>query len=323
LNTEILPVDKWNPDERVLDYAAGILKEGGLVAFPTETVYGLGANALDAGAVLKIFDAKGRPADNPLIVHVSSREQARDVAIVEDRAEALMERFWPGPLTLVLPAKAGVPKEVTAGLETLAVRMPDHPVALGLIERAGLPLAAPSANKSGRPSPTTAQTVYDDLAGKIPLILDAGPTEVGMESTVCAIEKESLRIYRPGGCPPEELGKFAEKIVFDTEGDLSKTSPGLRYRHYAPQVPLVLYDPEDRKPSFLEKGRIGYIGMNVPPFSALRVIRFDSPAHFGRGFFAALREMEKEVDLIVVELPPAEGIGYALRDRIKRAAGGY
>ncbi|MFP4481571.1 MAG: L-threonylcarbamoyladenylate synthase, partial [Thermovirgaceae bacterium] len=174
MNTRIVPVDKWNPDEKILEYAAGILRDGGLVAFPTETVYGLGANALDGRAVSGIFSAKRRPGDNPLIVHVWSKHQAFEIAEVETDAELLMERFWPGPLTLVLPAKNIVPKEVTAGLDTVAVRMPDHPVALGLLERAGLPVAAPSANRSGRPSPTSAQAVYDDLAGEIPLILDAG-----------------------------------------------------------------------------------------------------------------------------------------------------
>lgn len=326
MNTRIVPVDKWNPDERVLECAAGILRDGGVVAFPTETVYGLGANALDGKAVEGVFRAKGRPADNPLIVHVCERSQVFDVAKVDPQAEAFMEMFWPGPLTLVLPARDLVPEEVTAGLDTVAVRMPDHPVALGLIERTGLPLAAPSANRSGRPSPTCARDVYDDLAGEIPLILDAGPTELGMESTVAAIEGDALRLLRPGGCPPEDLSKIASKIVFETEEPSLKASPGTRHRHYAPRVPVLLLDAVREKAphrSSCKTGgqRRGYIGMAPPPFSPWRQIRFDSPVHFGRGFFAALRELEKDVDVIIIEMPQAEGIGFALRDRIQRAAG--
>ncbi len=325
MNTRIVPVDKWNPDEKVLDEAAGILRDGGLVAFPTETVYGLGANALDGKAVSGIFFAKGRPQDNPLIVHVWARHQAFEVAEVAPKAEALMERFWPGPLTLVLPARNIVPKEVTAGLDTVAVRMPDHPVALGLIERAGLPVAAPSANRSGRPSPTSAQAVFDDLSGEIPLILDSGPTELGMESTVVAFEDEDLHILRPGGCPPEALKALVEKVTFDGKTGSMKSSPGTRHRHYAPRVSLVLLDSGKSKSECHhpegDKGRTGYIGMTPPPFDPFREIRFDSLAHFARGFFAALRELEMEVDVIFVEMPPAEGIGFALRDRIRRAAG--
>lgn len=325
MNTEILPVDKWNPDEKVLEYAAGILKDGGLVAFPTETVYGLGGNALDGQAVSKIFSAKGRPADNPLIVHVFSKSQVLEVAEIDPKAEAFMDGFWPGPLTLVLPAKVAVPKEVTAGLDTVAVRMPNHPVALGLIERTGLPVAAPSANRSGRPSPTSAQAVYDDLSGKIPLILDAGGTELGMESTVVALEDDDLRVLRPGGCAPEALEAMAAKIIFETETPSLKSSPGTRHRHYAPRVPLVLLDSGKSKNECQvpegNKGRTGYIGMTQPPFDPFMEIRFDSLAHFARGFFAALRELEMEVDVIFVEMPPAEGIGFALRDRIRRAAG--
>jgi len=325
VNTRIVPVDKWNPDEKVLDEAAGILRDGGLVAFPTETVYGLGANALDGKAVAGIFSAKGRPEDNPLIVHVWARHQAFDVAEVTPKAEALMERFWPGPLTLVLPARKIVPKEVTAGLDTVAVRMPDHPVALGLIERAGLPVAAPSANRSGRPSPTSAHAVFDDLAGVIPLILDSGPTEIGMESTVVAFEDEDLHVLRPGGCPPEALKTLVERVTFDGKTGFLKSSPGTRHRHYAPLVPLVLLDSEKNKRECPipegNKGRTGYIGMRQPPFDPFREIRFDSLPHFARGFFAALRELEREVDVIYVEMPPAQGVGFALRDRIRRAAG--
>ncbi|MGC9490793.1 MAG: L-threonylcarbamoyladenylate synthase [Thermovirgaceae bacterium] len=324
MNTRIVSVDKWNPDEKILDEAAGILREGGLVAFPTETVYGLGANALDGEAVSGIFFAKGRPPDNPLIVHVWARHQVFEIAEVAPKAEVLMERFWPGPLTLVMPARDIVPKEVTAGLDTVAVRMPDHPVALGLIERAGIPVAAPSANRSGRPSPTSAQAVFDDLSSVIPLILDSGPTELGVESTVVTLGEEGLHILRPGGCPPEALKAVVKRVTFDGDIGSLKSSPGTRHRHYAPRVPLLLEPDETGKPHdiFTEgTGRLGYIGMNPPSFAPFRQIRFHSPAHFARGFFAALRELEKEVDLIVIEVPPAEGIGYALRDRIRRAAG--
>ncbi|HOM97712.1 MAG TPA: L-threonylcarbamoyladenylate synthase, partial [Acetomicrobium sp.] len=206
-------VDKWNPDVEVIKLAAEKIRERGLVAFPTETVYGLGANALDEEAVRKIFLAKGRPQDNPLIVHVASLEAAQRIAYCSQRALNLMKAFWPGPLTLVMKSKEIVPKITSGGLDTVAIRMPSHPVALALIEKSGIPIAAPSANTSGRPSPTNAEAVYDDLGDKIDVILDSGPTDVGVESTVIDVTGERVVLLRPGGLPVEALESFGERVI--------------------------------------------------------------------------------------------------------------
>lgn len=237
----ILTVDRWNPDPSAIKRAASVLTDGGLVAFPTETVYGLGADALLGEAVAKIFAAKGRPADNPLIVHVVSPEDVDRIAFVDEQAARLMKLFWPGPLTLVLVAKEGVPSITRAGLSTVAVRMPSHPVALALIEEARCPVAAPSANRSGRPSPTNAQTVVDDLNGAVDVVIDAGPTDVGVESTVVDVTGPALVLLRPGGLPVEEL-IAVEDVVLPQGEEIKRRSPGTRHRHYAPSVPLVLWE---------------------------------------------------------------------------------
>src|SRR5690554_2483728 len=226
--------------------AARLLRAGECVAFPTETVYGLGANALDAKAVEAIFVAKGRPQDNPLIVHCASEVQVRE--LVEEiplDAVKLMERFWPGPLTLVLPRSSRIPPVVSAGLETLAVRIPSHPLALELIERAELPLAAPSANLSGRPSPTTAQHVYTDLKGRIAAVVDGGETGWGVESTVVDCTSQPFRLLRPGGVTLEELNSICHVqvdpgVYGGLEPGIQPRSPGMKYRHYAPNAKVIL-----------------------------------------------------------------------------------
>ncbi|MGE5554121.1 MAG: L-threonylcarbamoyladenylate synthase [Betaproteobacteria bacterium] len=246
--TKVVRVDPDHPAPAALAEAGKVLRQGGLVAFPTETVYGLGANALDPAAVGKIFIAKGRPADNPLIVHVAERESLAElVADVPEVGRALMDQFWPGPLTLVLPKSAQVPGGVTAGLPTVAVRMPDHEVALGLIAAAGVPVAAPSANRSGRPSPTTAAHVWEDLQGRVELILDGGPTGVGVESTVVDVTGSVPALLRPGGVGLEELRRVAGEVAVDPalsgKGVEHPRSPGMKYKHYAPQAPLMLIEP--------------------------------------------------------------------------------
>ena len=229
------------PTQENLQLAAAIFRSGGLVGMPTETVYGLGANALDENAALAIFAAKGRPADNPLIVHISALDQLKDiVSEVPECARKLMDAFWPGPLTLIMPKHERIPLAVTAGLSTVAVRFPVHPVAREMIDLAGLPIAAPSANLSGRPSPTTAQHVLDDLNGRIPLIIDGGPCQVGLESTVVDTTRERAVLLRPGGVTREMLqdalgeevllGKGVMEPLKDGEKALS---PGLLHKHYA------------------------------------------------------------------------------------------
>ncbi|MDR1733142.1 MAG: threonylcarbamoyl-AMP synthase [Synergistaceae bacterium] len=319
MKTERLAVNRWNPEAPVIRRGAGMLREGRLVAFPTETVYGLGANGLDPEAVKKIFLAKGRPSDNPLILHLRDPEEARTLARVDDRARSMMRAFWPGPLTLVLPSLPVVPREVTAGLDTVALRMPDHPVALALIEAAGFPLAAPSANRSGRPSPTDADAVMADLAGCVDLVLDAGAVDVGVESTVLDLTEEKAVLLRPGGLSLEEIADFLGEKPGGADSHSARRSPGMRYRHYAPFVPLRIWEGGEL-PEGLHSSA-GFIGMNVPDFPFAKVIVFDSVENFARGVFASFRRLEAEkVSLIVVQWPEARGVGLALRDRLRRAA---
>lgn len=241
MNTQLLQIN-----DASLSLASDLLAKGELVAFPTETVYGLGANALDEEAVRSIFAAKGRPADNPLIVHIWNRAQLQELCEVSTEAEKLMDAFWPGPLTITLPKKEKVPSVVTAGLPTVAVRMPSHPAAAALLQACNLPIAAPSANRSGKPSPTTAQHVLQDMEGRIPLILDGGSCDVGVESTVVGWQDGKLCIYRPGGITEEMLRKvvgevtLAGSILRPLEQGEKVLSPGMKYRHYAPEGQVTL-----------------------------------------------------------------------------------
>lgn len=317
----IVEIDRWNPDKQGIKLAVSILESGGLVAFPTETVYGLGANGLDGRAVSAIFEAKGRPSDNPLILHFGNPRDVSKVALVDDRARNIMERFWPGPLTLVLPARDNVPKEVTAGLNTVGVRMPSHPVALALLQACSFPVAAPSANASGRPSPTDAGTVALDLGEKVDMILDGGATDLGLESTVLDITGPKPILLRPGGFPVEALAELLGPISLP-RGELElKRSPGTRYRHYAPTLPMRLQ--LDGEPFPVKEGeRWAFVGIAEPPIRADRSILFADLASYGRGLFAAMRELEKlPVDVIIAQWPAESGIGLAIRDRLMRAAG--
>jgi L-threonylcarbamoyladenylate synthase len=330
------------PTEEAIAEAAAVLRGGGLVAFPTETVYGLGANALDAAAVSGIFAAKGRPADNPLIVHIASPEAAEPLAYADARAKALMAAFWPGPLTLLLPKKPVIPPETNAGLPSVALRIPSHPVALSLLRACGVPVAAPSANRSGRPSPTLAAHVLDDLNGRVPIILDGGACEVGLESTVLDLTGETPAIVRPGGVTREMLATFLPDVrVADSvmrplrEGEVA-VSPGMMYRHYAPkgQLTLVRGEPEAvagacarlyheaeaagqsaRILAFSEHmGR--YAGLKAQPIGSL-----GKPETIARALFAALRRMDDEgVEVILCEAVATEGIGLAIMNRMCRAA---
>lgn len=318
----VLTVDRWNPDPSAIRRAASVLADGGLVAFPTETVYGLGGNALSSEAVAKIFAAKGRPADNPLIVHVASPKDVGKIAFVDERAARLMDLFWPGPLTLVLVAKEGVPSITRAGLSTVAVRMPSHPVALALIERARCPVAAPSANRSGRPSPTTAQAVVDDLDGAVDVVIDAGPTDIGVESTVVDATGPVLVLLRPGGLPVEEV-IAVESVALPRGEEIKKRSPGTRHRHYAPSILLVLWGEDEGvwKELVSQNAAVGYVGIRKPPVNVAVEVCFEGVESYARGLFSALRYLEKRhVDIIVADWPEEKGLGLALRDRLRRAS---
>ncbi len=247
METEILTVDELKPQPELIRHAADIIKRGGLVAFPTETVYGLGGNALDPSAAEKIYAAKGRPSDNPLIVHISDTDELP--ALVSDIPEAarlLMDRYWPGPMTLILPKSDLVPAQTTGGLDTVAVRMPSHPVAAALIRASGVPIAAPSANRSGRPSPTQASHVRDDLGGRIDLILDGGHVGIGVESTIIDVTGPVPVLLRPGFISLKMLEELLGTVSVDTasigpmDPDAHPKAPGMKYRHYAPLADMTL-----------------------------------------------------------------------------------
>ncbi|HEY3083341.1 MAG TPA: L-threonylcarbamoyladenylate synthase [Chloroflexota bacterium] len=329
------------PTDEAIREAAEVIRAGGLVAFPTETVYGLGANALDDAAVRRVFAAKQRPADDPLIVHLAS---AADVGSVAAEAPAglaeLADRFWPGPLTLVLPRGPAVPKSVTAGGETVAVRVPSHPVARRLIEAAGRPIAAPSANRFARPSPTTAEHVLEDLDGRIDLVLDDGPTPLGVESTVLDLTTEPPRILRPGGVTAEQLrAVLGDRLSASPVPAADHRSPGTAVRHYSPRARLDLFDGPSagaavarRAAELAGRGqRVGALAFDGDPLAAalppgVLVEPLGSEAALeeaARRLYAALRALDASgVEAIVARMPGPGGLGLALRDRLRRAASG-
>jgi len=322
----ILKVDKWNPDAGIIREGASILRRGGLVAFPTETIYGLGANGLCSEAARKIFLAKERPADNPLILHLTDAKEAEALAEVDERAAKVMADFWPGPLTIVLRAKPGIPAEVTAGLSTVALRVPDHPVALALIEAAGCPVAAPSANRSGRPSPTNAEAVASELGNRVDLILDAGHVDIGLESTVIDLTGQKALLLRPGGSFIERLEYFLGEPLGMFDDESKKRSPGTRHKHYSPAVPVRVWEAgksgkaDKSLLDSINPANFGFMGVTPPPAEFARVILFESEESYARGIFAGFRQFEAEELGIVAEWPKPCGIGLALRDRIRRAS---
>jgi L-threonylcarbamoyladenylate synthase len=342
METKRLCVDKLNPDLTVLAEAAELLKSGELVAFPTETVYGLGANALDAKACSKIFQVKGRPQDNPLIVHVANRAVA-DTVIESwnEFAEICLRCFWPGPLTLVLPKKALVPATVTCGLETVAIRMPKHRVALALLELTGLPIAAPSANISGKPSPTRADHVWQDLHGRIKLIVDTGDCQVGLESTVLDLTSEVPVILRPGGITREDLEKVLGEVRVDQPAkNQAPKAPGMKYRHYAPNGEMLLvFGPKEKVVSRIltetQKAHRSFkkVGILCTAESAARFYNLhpellfvmgseNLPAEVAANLFRGLRLCdEQEIEVILAEGVEENGLGSAIMNRLKKAAG--
>ena len=308
--------------ERALFEEAGAaIRRGELVAFPTETVYGLGADALNADAVKKIYEAKGRPSDNPLILHVCDIKMAESVVEINWRARFLMEKFWPGPLSIVLDAKPAVPERTRGGLSTAAVRMPDNRIALELIKASGCPIAAPSANKSGRPSPTDAATVREDLGDAVKIILDGGNTRVGVESTVLDLTGDHVVLLRPGGVTKEQLEYvLKEEVLLPRDSLMIKRSPGTRYRHYAPSIPLKLC--ASSQISVKEGTKWAWIGTREPELKPYTKILFSNIEEYTKELFRALRTIEKSgAEIIIAEDPGSTGIALALRDRLERAAG--
>jgi L-threonylcarbamoyladenylate synthase len=333
LITRLVDIDPTSPDRAAIAEAASIIRAGQLVVFPTETVYGLGADGLNPNALERIYRVKGRPADNPLILHVASPGQLLSVATdVPSIAQRLIQAFWPGPLTLILPKTACVPDLATAGLPTVAVRMPAHPVALALIAAAETPLAAPSANRSGLPSPTTAQHAYEDLRGRLPLMLDAGPTRIGLESTVLDVTSIPPIILRPGGIAREAIEAVVGELQDVASMAQYRRSPGTRYRHYSPRARVWLV--EDPQPEALQTAighalqqseRVGCLLHRLEPNHLpprIKVIRLrGSLADYAHGLFAALRMLDGlGLEAIVVEGVQEQGLGVAVMDRLRRAA---
>ncbi len=328
MRTEVLAVDARAPQPERIARAAAALRAGCLVAFPTETVYGLGALALDADAVRRIFAAKGRPAHNPLIVHIADISEVSQVAASwPDAAERLARRFWPGPLTLVVPRGAAVPDATTAGGPTVALRVPAHPVALALLRATGAPIAAPSANRSGELSPTRAEHVLRGLDGRIDLVLDAGPTTGGVESTVVDVSKSPPRLLRPGLIGPAELEAVIGPIVRPSaiQTDAALPSPGMLPRHYAPRTPLECSaDGRGRVEEWLRSGaRVGWL-TPAPTLTSPLLIAIPTPtdpAGYAAMLYEALHMLDGAgLDRIVVDLPPDGDEWLAVRDRLARAA---
>ena len=338
METLLLPAN-----EESLALASDLLRSGRLVAFPTETVYGLGADALNADAVRSIFAAKGRPADNPLIVHIYDRAQLEGLCVVPDSVAPLMDAFWPGPLTILFEKLPAVPDVVTAGLPTVAVRMPSHPVAAAMLRACGLPVAAPSANSSGRPSPTLAAHVLEDMKGRIPLILDGGPCDVGLESTVLDLCHGAPTILRPGGVTKEMLESvlhtevaLAGSILRPLKPDEKALSPGMRYKHYAPKGQVTLVEGSEEKvlarlrELYSQESALGRKACVLCFAEHVETLRDCAPHNIGsrnnteeiaHRLFQTLRQLDEEgMESVFSEVVPPEGVGLAVMNRLGRAA---
>jgi len=339
MKTKILKINPERPETSKIRAAAKVVKDGGLVAFPTETVYGLGADALNPEAVKKIFEVKGRPSDNPLIVHVASIEEVYPlVKEVPEKAEKLMKKFWPGPLTLVLKKKSIVPDIVTAGMDTVAIRMPDNEIALAMIREAGTPVVAPSANIFSKPSPTTSDHVVSDLYGKIEVIIDAGATRIGVESTVIDATTDKLMLLRPGGLNLEEIEAVVGRVELHPAVQMMpivngpSRSPGMKYKHYAPDAKVILVEGSDERivgkvNSLITRYKrcglvVGVITMRKHGLYDADVVKFMSDLNaFAKGLFSAFREFDEVgVDVIIVEGVEERGLGLAIMNRLRKAS---
>lgn len=326
-------------DPTAIEQAGALLRAGEVVGIPTETVYGLAADARNPQAVARIFEAKGRPQDNPLIVHIADIETIREIATeFPPEAQALAKAYWPGPLTIILPKQDNIPMVTSGGLNTVGIRFPAHPLAQAIIRAAGVPLAAPSANTSGRPSTTTAQHVMEDLNGKIAAVVDGGPCSVGVESTVVSLCGERPRLLRPGGISLEQLQAVLGEVDVDRAlrekiDDTEKVSaPGMKYRHYAPKAPVtVVFGTPEKSADYIyaqlgENSGVLCFDDCAARFAGAAVVETfgpsDDPAEQAREIFDALRRFdETDCTEIYAQCPPSDGIGLAVSNRIKKAAG--
>lgn len=338
MRTELIKINNLSEQASDIARAAEIIRNGGLVVIPTETVYGLGGDGTNKDSARKIYEAKGRPSDNPLIIHISSPEQADIYAYTNKIYYKLAEAFMPGPLTVVLPKKDTVPSEVTGGLDTVAIRCPAHPTARAIISAAGVPIAAPSANISGKPSPTRADHVAADLDGKVDMIIDGGECEIGLESTIVMVNPdESLTLLRPGGITYDALCCVCETVRISPaiEGVLSENerplSPGMKYKHYAPSAPLVLLcGDQDKVLSFLQSEQVEKRSIvlcydeEIPYLKEDMIIpigKKDDIASHAKKLFSALRDADKlSPHIIYAHMPNKDGLGMALYNRMIRAA---
>ena len=343
MDTKVVTVDKEKPDLQVMRMAGEILRKGGLVAFPTETVYGLGGDGLNAGSSKKIYAAKGRPSDNPLIIHIADLESLEKIVkSVPPKAKILAEKFWPGPLTMIFSKSSRVPYETTGGLESVAVRMPSHPVALAIIREGGGYIAAPSANTSGRPSPTRAEHVCEDLTGKIDMIVDGGAVGIGLESTIVDFTEEVPVILRPGYINQEMIQEVIGPVRMDrglliTEEKVRPKAPGMKYRHYAPKAQLTIVQGsssqvtayinaqcekavrEGKKPGVIAADETvsAYRGAVVKGIGAR-----NDEEEIARNLFAVLREFDEEdTDILFSEAFDTPRMGQAIMNRLLKAAG--
>lgn len=327
-------------DIGIINEAADVIRSGGIVAFPTETVYGLGANALDAKACTKIYRAKKRPPDNPLIVHVADFDIERYVKNIPDKARLLMEAFWPGPITIIMKKSDIISDTVTAGLDSVGIRMPENKVARKLIEVAGVPIAAPSANLSGKPSPTTIEHCIDDLSGRVDMIIGGDQSQVGLESTVVDTDGDKITILRPGAITKEMLEEIVGEVEIDpaingiTDKSIKPRAPGMKYRHYAPKAPLTIVKGEvDRVVEYINnqiqggEEKIGVMSTDETHdrYKGEHVISLGSrkkPGKIAANLFDSLREFDKiDIDQIYSEGFSEEGLGLAIMNRLKKAAG--
>lgn len=344
MKTKIIILKQNDIDEKIIEEAAQCIKNGEVVAFPTETVYGLGADALNSKAVNKIFQAKGRPQDNPLIIHVADFNIEKYVKEVPEKARKLMEKYWPGPLTLILNKSDMIPENTSAKLSTVGVRMPDNPIALELIKKSGTTIAAPSANISGRPSPTEVEHCIEDLDGKIPYILGGGSCNVGVESTIVDCTSNTLCVLRPGGITLEMLKEVDENVYIDpqilkkVEGDFKPKAPGMKYRHYAPKAPVKIIKGNLKKTiekinslvqNYIDDNKlVGIIAteetkeqynINAVVLSMGSRNSIEDIAH---NLFKVLRDFDElNVDVILSEAIEEQGIGIAIMNRLKKSAG--
>ena len=322
MNTIISKIDIKNIDKNEIKKQAELIKEGKTVIFPTETVYGLGANALDENAVKKIYEAKGRPSDNPLIVHIYNKEEVYNLAKdINEKAETIMEHFWPGPITIILNKKDIVPYKTSGGLETVAIRMPSHSIAREIIKQAGVPIAAPSANISGRPSPTKADHVYEEMNGRVSGIVLGGDSNFGLESTVLDVTTDTPMILRPGSITKEDLEKVIGEVLIDPslarkeDNDKAK-APGMKYTHYSPDADVYIVSGSGLKTGVmcLEKNKDNYKGEVLSLGNTLEEV--------GSNLFDALRQMDKmNIDIVYSEEFPTDGVGQAIMNRLLKSAG--